>query len=180
MGQAVTSTGEQIDYITLPTVLGLMMMAATKKGICQLSFFKDEAEAAAFLAKEYPAARVQPAGADDQLTHWAKEVAIFLEKGGPRPDLPLDMRGTAFQLKVWQALRDIPAGQTTTYGALATKIGHPKAYRAVGSANGRNPVAVLVPCHLVVAAGGKLGGYAFGAEKKRHLLALETKDQLFA
>lgn len=170
--------GETLDYVVTPTVLGSMLMAATDKGISVLHFLEEGEEATALLAAEYPAATLQPARRGDQLSAWAKQVAGFLKKGGVRPDLPVDLRGTAFQMKVWQALQEIPAGKTTTYGALAEKIGHPGASRAVGNANGKNPVPVIVPCHLVVASGGKLGGYTGGLDRKRHLLALETKTDL--
>ncbi len=94
---------------------------------------------------------------------------------GRAPQLPaLDLRGTPFQLQVWRALLDIPFGEQRTYGELARTLGHPGAARAVGAANGRNPVAILVPCHRVVAAGGRLGGYGGGLEVKRRLLAHEA------
>jgi methylated-DNA-[protein]-cysteine S-methyltransferase len=89
-------------------------------------------------------------------------------------DLPLDLRGTPFQLRVWQALLRIPYGETRTYGQLAAQIGHPGAARAVGAANGANPVAIIVPCHRVVASGGGLGGYGGGLDRKEFLLGLES------
>ena len=165
--------GEVIDYVVIDTALGPMVVAATDKGICMLHFRDKVADAHAVPAEEFPAATVQEAGKGAPVVAWAEEVARFLAEGGLRPDLPVDLRGTAFQMKVWQALRALKPGETTTYGALAAKIGHPGASRAVGSANGKNPVAVVVPCHMVVAAGGKLGGYAGGLPRKRKLLALE-------
>jgi len=90
-------------------------------------------------------------------------------------DLPLDLRGTPFQLQVWRALTQIPYGETRTYAQIASQIGHPKATRAVGSANGRNPVPIIVPCHRVIATGGGLGGYSAGLDFKRRLLALESR-----
>lgn len=168
--------GEQIEFVIIPSALGPMIVAATQKGICFLKFRDEVAEIEAALVAEYPAATLVPAPAGAPVVGWAAEVASFLADGGLRPDLPVDLRGTAFQMKVWQGLCEIPRGTTTTYGALAAKIGHPGASRAVGSANGANPVAVVVPCHLVVAVGGKLGGYAGGLDRKKKLLALEQAE----
>jgi O-6-methylguanine DNA methyltransferase len=95
-------------------------------------------------------------------------------RGRPPPLPPLDLAGSAFDRKVWRALVEIPWGETCTYGALAARLGVPGAARAVGSANGRNPIAILIPCHRVVAAGGGLGGYAGGLDNKRWLLAHEA------
>jgi AraC family transcriptional regulator of adaptative response/methylated-DNA-[protein]-cysteine methyltransferase len=162
--------GERIAYAVTDTALGAMVLAATAKGVCLLQLMDDEAAARAKLREEFPHAELMEAEGDAPA--FAEAVARFLEAGGPRPDLPLDLRGTAFQLRVWEALRAIPPGETRTYGALAGEIGSPGASRAVGSANACNRVAVLVPCHLVVAASG-LGGYAGGLERKRRLLALE-------
>lgn len=92
-------------------------------------------------------------------------------------DLPLDLRGTPFQLKVWQALQEIPYGQTISYGELARRVGNPKASRAVGLANGKNPVSIIVPCHRVIGASGSLTGYGGGIERKRWLLDLEERTQ---
>jgi methylated-DNA-[protein]-cysteine S-methyltransferase len=97
----------------------------------------------------------------------------YFEGGRMRFDLPLDLRGTRFQRRVWEALLGIPYGETRSYAALAAEIGAPQAARAVGGANGANPVAIIVPCHRVIAAGGGLGGYGFGFERKRFLLDLE-------
>lgn len=93
-------------------------------------------------------------------------------------DLPLDMRGTDFQKSVWEALRTIPFGETRSYGELATQLGNPSASRAVGAANGRNPISIVVPCHRVIGSSGKLTGFAGGLETKAHLLSLETKDNI--
>ena len=169
--------GEEIAWTAADGALGPMVLAATAKGLCLLKFTDGEAPLAV-VRRAFPGAVLTEAGADHLLTGWAARVAGFLAAGGPRPDLPVDLRGTAFQRRVWQALQDIPAGETPTYAQLAERVGSPKAHRAVGSANGKNPVAVVVPCHLVVASGG-LGGYAGGLERKRALLALEgaPRDQ---
>ncbi|MFQ5702664.1 MAG: methylated-DNA--[protein]-cysteine S-methyltransferase [Gemmatimonadales bacterium] len=108
--------------------------------------------------------------------HVARELREYL--AGKRTDFtfPIRLEGSAFERKVWKALRRIPYGETWTYGEVAQAIGNPKAARAVGSANGRNPVPLVVPCHRVVAAGGKLGGFGGGLPLKRKLLALESVD----
>lgn len=164
--------GEIIETVIVETPLGAMVLSATERGICFLSF-DDSDDPMRRVRDEFPQAEHQPAQADGVTETFARDVVAFLEGKGPRPDLPVDLFGTAFQLKVWQALQEIPQGRTVTYGELAKQIGHPGAARAVGSANAKNRVAVLVPCHLVVAGGGKLGGYATGLDRKRKLLALE-------
>lgn len=103
------------------------------------------------------------------------KVAAAIEAPGTGGDIPLDIQGTAFQQRVWQELRCIPPGETLSYGELAARIGKPKASRAVGSANGANAIAVLIPCHRVVHADGSLGGYAYGSEIKRELLRRERQ-----
>ena len=101
------------------------------------------------------------------------QIVEFLKAKRLSFDLPLELRGTDFQLAVWNALRDIPYGETRTYGDISAAVGNPNANRAVGNANGSNPVALVVPCHRVVASGGKLGGYGGGATLKKRLLAME-------
>ena len=167
--------GEAVWHTLTRTSLGTLIVAATEKGVCLCKLADDEEEARAALQAEFPEAR--HAAADDTmpLAAWTAAISAFLDEGAPRPDLPLDLRGTAFQLRVWQALRKIPPGETPTYGQMAARLGNPKASRAVGSANGKNPVALVVPCHLVVASGGKLGGYAGGLDRKRQLLAIEAR-----
>lgn len=169
---AAGGAGEEIHFAVRRTRLGDIVLGATARGICVLSFVDDGAPAAA-VAAEFPKAVVTPAPSGAPVESWADAVATFLVSGGVRPDLPVDLRGTAFQLKVWQALRALGPGQTCSYGALAAEIGHPGASRAVGSANARNRVAIIVPCHLVLATGGKLGGYSGGLDRKKVLLALE-------
>ena len=177
--------GERIEVVQTETPLGTLTLAATQKGVCYCKLTDPPAEEAfegsgsdaneglAGLRAEFPAAQLVEAAPDTRTLRFAEAVTAFLEGHAPRPDLPVDLRGTAFQMRVWAALRAIPTGQTPTYAELAARIGSPKASRAVGSANGRNPVAVIVPCHLVVAANG-LGGYAGGLERKEKLLALEA------
>jgi AraC family transcriptional regulator of adaptative response/methylated-DNA-[protein]-cysteine methyltransferase len=169
------AAAEEIRYALAETELGVMSLAATARGICALRFAEDEDAAVAALRAEFPRASLSPAGPGDDVVDWAAAVALFLRRGGRRPDLPLDVVGTAFQLKVWRALKALGPGEIVTYGELAARIGHAGASRAVGSANARNPVAILVPCHLVNAAGGKLGGYAYGLDRKQRLQALERR-----
>lgn len=164
--------GEVISWYETETRLGPIVLAATEKGLCLLQFL-DGRGGEERVRESFPNAEIAPAAKDAGLRSWAAEVVAFVEGDAPRPDLPTDLRGTAFQAKVWQALLDISPGQTPTYGDIATRVGAPKAFRAVGNANGKNPVAIVVPCHLVVASGGKLGGYAGGSERKKALLALE-------
>lgn len=117
-----------------------------------------------------------PTPADHPLLDEAKaQLTQYFEGRCTTFDLPLRLRGTAFQKRVWAALREVPYGTTISYGQLAARIGSPRASRAVGLANGRNPIAVIVPCHRIVAADGSLGGYGGGAERKQHLLSLERR-----
>jgi AraC family transcriptional regulator, regulatory protein of adaptative response / methylated-DNA-[protein]-cysteine methyltransferase len=159
--------GAVIRWAVAPTSLGPMLVAATEKGICRLSFDEDEAE----LRRRFPAAQILPA--DDSIADWIKGAVEAVEHPARMPDLPLDVAGTAFQEAVWQELRRIPAGETRSYSDIAAAVGKPKAVRAAGSANGANNVAVLIPCHRVVRSDGSMGGYAYGIERKEKLLAKE-------
>jgi AraC family transcriptional regulator of adaptative response/methylated-DNA-[protein]-cysteine methyltransferase len=160
--------GAVIRWAVVPTSLGPMLVAATEKGICRLSFDEDEAE----LHRRFPAAEILPA--DDSVADWIKGAVEAVEHPARMPDLPLDVAGTAFQEAVWQELRRIPAGETRSYSDIAAAVGKPQAVRAAGSANGANNVAVLIPCHRVVRSDGSMGGYAYGIERKEKLLAKES------
>lgn len=160
--------GTVIRWAVVPTSLGQMLIAATEKGICRLSF--DEGEEV--LTDRFPKAQILPADATTQALIEGAVQAV--ENPSRMPDLPLDVAGTAFQEAVWQELRRIPIGETRTYAEIANAVGKPKAVRAAGSANGANNVAVLIPCHRVVRTDGSLGGYAYGLERKRLLLEKET------
>ena len=159
--------GETIRYAMLDTPLGRMLVAATSKGICRLTFDDDVAS----LRRRFPNADVQPA--DAAMASLISGVMLAIETPSAMPDLPIDVRGTAFQEAVWRELRKIPAGETRSYADIAAAIGEPAAVRAVGTANGSNPVAVLVPCHRVIRSDGTLGGYGGGLDRKRKLLAAE-------
>jgi AraC family transcriptional regulator, regulatory protein of adaptative response / methylated-DNA-[protein]-cysteine methyltransferase len=159
--------GETIRWTTIGTSLGPMLVAATARGICRLSFDEDSTA----LARRFPNARVIPD--DGAIAPLAKAALAAVERPSSAPDLPVDVQGTAFQEAVWQELRKIPAGETRSYAEIAAAVGQPGAVRAVGTANGSNPVAVLVPCHRVIRSDGTLGGYAGGLERKRKLLEAE-------
>ncbi|MFM2410146.1 MAG: bifunctional DNA-binding transcriptional regulator/O6-methylguanine-DNA methyltransferase Ada [Pseudomonadota bacterium] len=159
--------GAVIRWAMVDTSLGRMLVAATEKGICRLSFDEDEAA----LAARFPRAEILPA--DAAMAELAKGAVAAVETPSRMPDLPLDIAGTAFQEAVWQELRRIPVGETRSYAEIAAAVGKPKAVRAAGSANGANNVAVLIPCHRVVRTDGTLGGYAYGLERKAKLLERE-------
>lgn len=159
--------GTRIAWAVVDTSFGPMLVAATERGICRLAFGEGKADLEACFPKA-------------DLVKGNKEFGVLLTKvisavelPGSGSDISLDVRGTAFQEAVWNALRQIPPGQTRSYAEIAAAAGNPKAVRAAGSANGANPVAVLVPCHRVVRADGSIGGYAYGEEMKRELLRRE-------
>jgi len=163
-GQGVT-----IHWAVVPTSLGAMLVAATNKGVCRLSF-NEGCEA---LEQRFPKAKLVEGGAE--LAALLEQVVAAVEAPGDFAHIPIDVKGTVFQEAVWQELRRIPAGETRTYAQLAAAVGRPRAVRAAGSANGANNVAVLIPCHRVIRTGGHLGGYAYGLEIKRKLLEKEAK-----
>lgn len=159
--------GVTIRWVVVDTVLGKMLLAATDKGICRLSFDEDDS----VLTKRFPKANVVAGGA--ALKELVAGAIAAIEHPAQMPDLPLDIAGTAFQQAIWSELRRIPAGETRTYADIAAAVGKPKAVRAAGSANGANNVAVLIPCHRVIRTDGTLGGYAYGLERKEKLLKAE-------
>ena len=161
--------GVTIHWAVVPTSLGRMLVAATDKGVCRLSF--EEGRDA--LEARFPNAELLEGG--DDFAALLAQVIAAVESTGDFAHIPLDVKGTAFQEAVWRELQRIPKGETRTYAQLAAAVGRPKAVRAAGSANGANNVAVLIPCHRVIATGGGLGGYAYGLEIKRKLLEKEAK-----
>jgi AraC family transcriptional regulator of adaptative response/methylated-DNA-[protein]-cysteine methyltransferase len=163
--------GVRVRYTILPSVAGTLLVAATDRGLCSVALGDSRAALQSALRREYPAATLEPD--DAELARWAEAVVRRVEGGG-EAEVPLDVRGTAFQRRVWEALRRIPRGSTRTYGEIAREIGRPKAARAVAGACAGNPVAVVVPCHRVVREDGQLGGYRWGIERKRALLAREA------
>ena len=159
--------GETIRWTHFDSPLGQMLIAATSKGICRLTF--DDSEAS--LRRLFPNATiVKDEGGLKELVEGA---LAAIERPLAMPDLPLDVAGTAFQEAVWRELRKIPAGETRSYAEIAAAIGAPKAVRAVGSANGDNHVCVLIPCHRVIRSDGSLGGYGGGLDRKKKLLEAE-------
>lgn len=159
--------GVTIRWTVADTSLGGLLVAATDKGLCRVSF--DENEAA--LRARFPHAAIEPGG--EALADLAARVVAQVESPERDADLPLDVRGTAFQEAVWRALRSIPAGETRSYAELAALAGKPAAVRAAGTACGANGVAVLIPCHRALRSDGSMGGYAYGLERKRALLDRE-------
>jgi len=159
--------GVTIRWAVVPTTLGDMLVAATRKGVCRLSFDEGEEE----LRARFPNAEIVPGGED--FSALLGDVIAAVEHPGDSRMVPLDVQGTAFQQAVWEQLRRIPAGETRSYAEIAAAVGRPGAVRACGSANGANNVAVLIPCHRVIRSDGSLGGYAYGLEIKRELLRRE-------
>lgn len=159
--------GVIIRHAVVESSLGPMLVAATDKGLCRISFDEDESD----LRRRFPQAGIVPA--DEPLRDLAARVARLIDDPSQAVDWPLDQGGTAFQQAVWAALRAIPPGETRTYGEIAAAIGRPAAVRAAGTACGDNGLAVLVPCHRVLRSDGTLGGYAYGLERKRSLLDRE-------
>jgi AraC family transcriptional regulator of adaptative response/methylated-DNA-[protein]-cysteine methyltransferase len=163
--------GATIAYTVTDSPLGALLVAVTERGLCHIALGDTEAEVVAELHREFPAATV--AREDRVLGDVVREVLARIDGRAPTTDLPLDMRGTAFQRRVWEELQRIPAGETRTYGEVATAIGAPGAARAVGRACATNPVPVVVPCHRVVPATGGIGNYGGGPARKRTLLQRE-------
>ncbi|WFL76519.1 methylated-DNA--[protein]-cysteine S-methyltransferase [Altererythrobacter arenosus] len=162
--------GRVIRWKQIATSLGQMLVAATDRGVCCLSFNEGEAE----LRARFPQAELVE-GSGEFAALFDQVVAAVEEPALDNSHIPLDVKGTAFQQRCWQALREIPAGETRSYGEQAAMLGNPKASRAVGGANGANNIAVLIPCHRVIAADGTLGGYAYGLAIKQELLKREAK-----
>jgi AraC family transcriptional regulator of adaptative response/methylated-DNA-[protein]-cysteine methyltransferase len=167
--------GEQIGYTTARTPFGWMVVGATERGLCWLALGATSSEAEASLREEFPLATLKHDPSLKEVVHVALDQV--LERGDGLPArTPLDLRGTVFQLRVWQALRAIPRGETRSYSQLARELGNPNATRAVARACATNRVALLVPCHRVVGASGALTGYRWGVERKRQLLQTEGQS----
>jgi AraC family transcriptional regulator, regulatory protein of adaptative response / methylated-DNA-[protein]-cysteine methyltransferase len=165
--------GMRIEYSTMASPVGLVLVAATENGVCSVKIGNSEDALANDLRREYPAAEIE---ADRKpRSEWTKAIARHLRGDAPSLDLPIDIRATAFQWKVWRALQQIPYGQTRAYAEIAKSIGKPKAVRAVAHACAANPVCLVVPCHRVVPKAGGVGGYRWGTKTKEKLLAGEAK-----
>ncbi len=163
--------GAAIAYACGRSSLGMVLVAATASGICFVALGQSQSGLAAELRAEFPAAEIR---ADDgRLGAWLEEVLHRLDGAPPALNLPLDLRATAFQWRVWRALSAIPRGETRSYAELADAIGAPRAQRAVGRACATNPVSVVVPCHRAVRGDGGFGGYRWGLARKKALLERE-------
>ena len=167
--------GETITYAYRDTSLGPLLMAATDRGVCFAQFGKHEAALITQLKSEFPRAALAGSqmAESPELDAWIQEFEAHIAGTAPRPDLPLDLRGTAFQIRVWRFLLQVPEGDVISYGELAADIGAPKAVRAAASACAANRIAILVPCHRVLRGDGGLGGYRWGLERKRVLIDRE-------
>ncbi|HEX7077996.1 MAG TPA: bifunctional DNA-binding transcriptional regulator/O6-methylguanine-DNA methyltransferase Ada [Candidatus Eisenbacteria bacterium] len=165
--------GAAIAYTVTKTPIGPMLVAATERGICSVRIGRGPDAGLDALKAEFPAARIRR---DERaLGRWVRAIVRHLSGATPRLDVPVDVRATAFQERVWAALRAIPYGETRSYQEVARIVGSPRAARAVGRACATNPVAVVIPCHRVVRGDGSLGGYAWGLGVKRDLLERERK-----
>ncbi|MGH6646504.1 bifunctional DNA-binding transcriptional regulator/O6-methylguanine-DNA methyltransferase Ada [Aquabacterium sp.] len=163
--------GEQIRYTVEASPLGPMLVAATPRGVCAIEFADQPEALLASLQKRYPKAAFE--AGDEAFQQWVRQILAYLELPRGSLDLPLDVQGTAFQRRVWQALQAIPCGQTVSYSELAQRLGQAGAVRAVASACANNQIALAIPCHRVVRTGGALAGYRWGVERKAELLRRE-------
>ncbi|MBV9907879.1 MAG: bifunctional DNA-binding transcriptional regulator/O6-methylguanine-DNA methyltransferase Ada [Hyphomicrobiales bacterium] len=164
--------GARIRFAVGQASLGAVLVAATKKGVCAILLGDDPETLVRDLQDRFPKAEFE--GGDAEFERMVAQVVGLIEAPGQRLDLPLDIRGTVFQQKVWAALRAIPPGETATYLEIARAIGQPKAVRAVAQACGANPLAVAIPCHRVVRTDGDVSGYRWGVERKRKLIDREA------
>ncbi|SRR5579885_3405969 len=164
-----------ITHVTVESPAGRLMMAATDRGVCFVRFGENEAALLAELQREYPESKIEamkkPYHPDFE--KWVTALTRHLEGNQPHLDLPLDIRATVFQMRVWHYLQSIPYGEVQSYGEVASGIGKPRATRAVANACAANPVAVLIPCHRVIRGTGELGGYRWGMARKRVLIDRE-------
>ncbi|MEA5593237.1 methylated-DNA--[protein]-cysteine S-methyltransferase [Rivularia sp. UHCC 0363] len=163
-----------INYTIVPCSLSYLLVAITEEGICSVKLGDAKAELEQIFYKEFHQAELI---FDNVHEDWIKAILNFIDGKQPHLDLPLDVRGTAFQKQVWQALQKIPYGKTSTYIDIAKQINKPSSVRAVGNACGANPTALIVPCHRVIKNDGSLGGYRWGIDRKRELLNRERNSE---
>ena len=164
--------GKRIDYTIVDSSPGRLLVAATERGVCAICLGDSDAALESALLAEYPAAEIHRDGT--HLSQWVDALLSHLNGQQPHLDLPLDVQATAFQWRVWEELRNIPYGSTRSYSEVAKALGQPNAARAVAQACATNPVAIAIPCHRVVRENGDSGGYRWGTERKRRLLAQES------
>lgn len=168
--------GEHIFYVGRQISLGQLMIGATARGVCFAQFGNDSSELLSELEREFPSAQLHLAASKtSELNKWMTELEDYISSGGPKPNIPTDLRGTVFQMAVWRFLQGLADHQTYTYSEVAQGVKRPKAVRAVASACAANRVAVLVPCHLVLRKNGDLGEYRWGADRKRALIRVSTE-----
>jgi AraC family transcriptional regulator of adaptative response/methylated-DNA-[protein]-cysteine methyltransferase len=174
--------GVKITYVTIPSPIGLIMIGATDRGLCFLQFGDDPEELLKSLSREYPRAEVKPMAApfSPELQKWVDALAQHLAGSRPHLDLPVDIRATAFQMRVWRYLQSIPYGEVQSYTEVAEGIGQPTAVRAVAQACAKNVVALVIPCHRVIRGTGELGGYRWGLDRKRSLIDKERSSKASA
>lgn len=172
---AFRKNGEGVDirFAVAQCSLGALLVAASSTGICEIALDEDPDRLVKNLQDRFKAAKL--IGADPRFESWVADVVGFVEDPARGLDLPLDVRGTAFQRKVWEALCEIPLGETATYAQVAERIGTPGAVRAVARACATNNIALAIPCHRVVRTDGSLAGYRWGIDRKRELIAREAK-----
>lgn len=160
-----------INYTVIETPLGPILTAESGRGLVQIIIGQDgPAGLTAFCRKWFPDLKITPAAVDS-----AAQIQEYIQGTRREFDLALDLKGTDFQIQVWQGLREIPYGRTSTYGQVAREVGRPRSARAVGQACGANPIPLVVPCHRVLASGGGLGGFGSGLKWKKWLLNLEDR-----
>ena len=166
-----------LSYAFEQTELGPLLMAASDRGLCFVQFGESEQALLEQLAIEFPQAVIEPmpVSSSAQFTAWMQALSVHLQGRKPAEGLPLDLRGTAFQHRVWTYLLSIPAGELRSYSEVAEGIGSPRAVRAVASACASNRVGVIVPCHRVIRGDGSLGGYRWGLDRKRALIDAERR-----
>ncbi|WP_116521687.1 bifunctional transcriptional activator/DNA repair enzyme AdaA [Achromobacter insuavis] len=165
--------GVEIRFAVGQCALGALLVAASDTGICEIALHEDPEQLVRDLQDRFKAARL--IGADHEFEQWMAAVVGFVENPSVGLHLPLDVRGTAFQRRVWEALREIPVGTTATYTDVAERIGSPRSVRAVARACATNNIALAIPCHRVVRTDGSLAGYRWGIERKRELIEREAK-----
>jgi len=166
--------GANITFAIAPTPLGRLLIATTERGLCAVRFGDNASDLEQGLRKEFHAAELHRD--DAAMQRYVKPLLASIRGENTTVDLPLDVRATAFQMKVWNKLRQIPRGETRSYGEVAREIGEPRAVRAVARACASNPVALAVPCHRVVRSDGGLAGYRWGMERKKKLLERERAN----
>ena len=167
--------GVSISYVSVASPLGMMMIGATDRGLCSVQFGESHEELLGMLRAEYPAAKLEQMKSPypDEFDSWIKSLLRYLRREQIRLDVPVDVQGSAFQMKVWKYLQTIPYGDVQSYSEVAAAVGDPNAVRAVARACARNRVALVIPCHRVIRGNGELAGYRWGLERKRILIDSE-------